>query len=488
MNLLWHKESGKPDAIYVDCFENIDVEFAEEVTDWLLSKSKRVTKGNQNWSNVTLTEQNGRGRKRKWREIAEGSENIGFGNSSEKIVRDSASTPSKRPKNIKRGKSSNAAKSGGIQTFVPNLDFQSHPQFTEMADVLQIEENEKYGRHIIANSSIDVGKIVIASKPFARVCISSAKQPYCLTCQSTENILVPCVVCKEVWFCNEKCEEANQTHWLECNSVFHKIDNSDVKLAIEMSMIAISYFSANIDQLMNYFEILRLKLDQNTYLGLVFNLTMTPHDDETPVLRAYRAFKCLMSLRKIKVMFNTKRKQRFLMHMILHNVLVIPTNSFQYQPESNPKLTVKNIFGVVSLLNHSCASNCIYEKKGDIGYCITIRPIQKGDQIFINYLGDRTVESTEKRQYNTEKRWNFRCDCERCLESNENHQTDLKSLRNHPSFQYFKKNYKDHLLPFRSKRRNELCQACINLMTKFGHVWSQELDNIISLFIAAFTD
>lgn len=47
------------------------------------------------------------------------------------------------------------------------LDFEANEQFPCLANVLRIENNSEYGRHIVATDDIDVGKIVMVEPSYA---------------------------------------------------------------------------------------------------------------------------------------------------------------------------------------------------------------------------------------------------------------------------------------------------------------------------------
>lgn len=77
-------------------------------------------------------------------------------------------------------------------------------------------------------------------------------------------------------------------------------------------------------------------------------------------------------------------------------------------------------FPFTSLLNHSCAPNCVsmINKSGKM-VTVVLRGIPKGGQLFINYMNQEAANYFVKTPYNIRQltlyhRFGFRCDCEAC--------------------------------------------------------------------------
>lgn len=309
MEQLWKKESRRSSAYYVDFFKKFDEDQKEQAYDWLRQQCKRTMKrkcrtrqnpGKQPISHDRVL------RKRKLSEPTE--------------------VPSKQKKIDKRLRSRKADINRRVnaRTFLPKLSFEPHAQFPDIANVLEIKHDEHFGRHIVAKCNIEVGKVIAVSKPFADavVCQSSTIRFYCLTCKKIGTDFIDCENCADVKFCSEDCRSLNHVHQLECNSIFHRIDCLDVKLAIQMILIAIKGFST-VDDLIRHFETLLVN-DSLCNNGLMLRLTRSSQGDE--VFRAYKAYQCLMMMQSIIILFNTERKKRFLMHLVLQYTAIISSN------------------------------------------------------------------------------------------------------------------------------------------------------------------
>lgn len=128
----------------------------------------------------------------------------------------------------------------------------------------------------------------------------------------------------------------------------------------------------------------------------------------------------------------------------------------------------------------SCAPNAFFFLKDHYGCCMTIRPIRQGDQIFINYLGDRVAESKPIRLQNLMNDWDFACFCERCIErKNIEHFPTYET----PHYHYITNHQNDCFLPFGSEKRLRLRSACADFLRTFGDIWTNTLDSVTKLFI-----
>lgn len=190
-----------------------------------------------------------------------------------------------------------------------------------------------------------------------------------------------------------------------------------------------------------------------------------------------------MLLPMVKSWFNSKRKQRFLMHLLLHHMAIIPPNSFtDHHFGRVQNLSTKFIFDVLSLFNHSCAPNAYFLHKNDMGCCITVRPIKKGEQIFINYLGDEATLPTEDRRREISKQWRFECKCDRCEPNIQ--ALNLRQLLDDCLHQYIDEHWGDSLLPLGDDRRTLLQEKCAAFLTKYGRNWCLSIDAVIQLFMS----
>lgn len=106
-------------------------------------------------------------------------------------------------------------------------------------------------------------------------------------------------------------------------------------------------------------------------------------------------------------------------------------------------------------------------------------------QVFINYLGNGSDWLRCNRRRFIEKYWQFHCECDRCeplvsqTEQTENHRNMFADL----DYQYFERHRIDVGLPAGNERRNYLKQKCAQILNRYGHIWSGELNDVTLLFI-----
>lgn len=306
-----------------------------------------------------------------------------------------------------------------VKLTVPKMKLPVNTQFPCMANVLDIKYINGYGRCVIANADIGVGQTIFVAETFASVTMSD-NQAHCYTCHRTDHLnFIPCPNCSDVMFCSENCANNNAIHKLDCQTIYHRIDNVDVRFVIHTVLVAIEMFP-NVDDLMEFVESCTVNRncdevpesanDSPSKYGVF--LKLTPSHNDNSLFCAYQAYICILLMPKIKLLFDTELKQRFLMQLIAHHAITIAKNVFR--DVDDVQYTIEYIFDVLSFINHACAPNMDFSITGKIGYGVSIRPIKKGEQIFISYLGDDSNSPTEERQRKIEHVWDFQCKCDKC--------------------------------------------------------------------------
>lgn len=380
-----------------------------------------------------------------------------------------------------------------IEDLEPKLSFETHNLFKSMANVLEIKENDKYGRHVIAKCDIDIGQTIVVAKKFATAAYAhKPKQAYCLTCQKTDTNFIACAQCASVMFCSQKCQKTNDVHKMECKTIFHQITSSKVKLAMQLVLNAIKHFP-NADAFIKFVEsaldssndINRLAIGPTQSYGLLLRLHAHKSGD---IHWCYQAFEILMTIPIIEDWFYTVEKSNFLKQLLVHHLAIIQSNGFNEFSGIKDGLDMSYIYDTISLFNHSCAPNAFYSVKDNVGFLMTVRPIKSGDQIFINYLGDLATEPKLKRLQFLSDNWGFQCECERCRPI---HRMSIRAydkiLKEDDTFDYIISHSDDHKLPFGCQQRIRLTEECIKFMSAYGQNWSNSLDHVINCFILSST-
>lgn len=274
--------------------------------------------------------------------------------------------------------------------FVPKLSFEARKSFPSMAKTLTIDQNSKFGRFITAKCDMNVGQTIMVADIFASAAYSHRpKRTFCLTCQKTDTNFIPCKHCSSVMFCSYECRNSNDVHRLECGSIFHQITNAKLKLAIQMVLVAIKHFE-NSEAFIDFVEsVLAGRHPNHSFLQyqLVLRLDKYQHKDDIYLL--YQAFEILMTIPVMKIWFHSESKEQFLRKLLLCHMGIIRTNGFEEHIGSDQGIELSYIYDAISLFNHSCAPNAFYSRTYNKGYLVVVRPIKRGEQIFINYLGKK---------------------------------------------------------------------------------------------------
>lgn len=303
------------------------------------------------------------------------------------------------------------------------LDFEVNKKFPCLANVVGLKRNKEFGRHLIATTDIPVGKTVLLEDAF--LLMGDNEENMCNTCFKTKANFIACSRCSEALFCNAECMNGNLTHIFECGTIFPYLYDDDkarmlsIKFHIRMVLLAIAIFS-NVEELMQFIENVLLNDPDSTpndfndlkskYHSFLKLCTAMPY---TTDFLCRHIFDRALALPKVKALFDSKRKQRFLMHLVLHHFHVLGTNCDRTFFENCSILSIANY---THLINHSCVPNimlfCTHTQK----YCITVRPVIKGEQLFACYrdFTDMKFRSKEERQQYLKFTKGFTCKCEKC--------------------------------------------------------------------------
>lgn len=365
-------------------------------------------------------------------------------------------------------------RSGSERSF--ELSYEANKNYPCIANVLEIKHSKEFGRHIIAKCDIPVGKTVLVEEHFLSA--KNYEDRICYTCCRYNENFIACPQCPDVMFCNANCMRQNLTHKWECGAFFADFSKHYPVYVLQMRIIllAIEIFG-DVTSLMHFVENL-LKQDQNVIPSTVhdlrskFQLFFKLSTSVSNVLGIWEKYanSCqfvydhVLALPKVSVLFDSEAKKGFLMHFVVHNSLILLTNSIG----NEKRISVACVW---SLLNHSCAPNLADLLKGEHRYCITIRPVKKGEQIFINYISSSSDLSTEKRQQRLKITKGFDCKCDKCLPTNK--PTPPELIRACDEFALQTQNESDAII----------LERCIFFLNKYGHLpWSSDLEYLTDTY------
>lgn len=369
----------------------------------------------------------------------------------------------------------------------PMLSFKANNELPCMADVLQIEKDDQYGRLLRAKRDIQIGETVLIEEGYIHI-IYGQESNRCDFCGKEKMNFVPCGNCVDAMYCSEKCAN-NNFHEVECDMMLGANDCCDgqsLTFILRSVIIGINTFPT-VNEMIKFVEDCHATDPQEitesvdtaiskyrTFFKLASTVTSKRISDL--LKSAYIIFHAIMRSSKLGKKFQTKLSQRFLMHLIIHHGLILRVNAFSGYTvaidgifgqssfsEDDDKQFQKELHLVTSYFNHSCLPNVIKLGKDNLAVCKAILPIKKGEQLFISYIDDETFDMTEKER-NDQLEWiyGFRCKCELCRTGVK----PVERLQNDPDFQYIATNLPRLIEHFDIDLLRDIKGRCITFLTK----------------------
>lgn len=452
MDILWKKEHKNAGAFYVDIFKDIQNQFPNECKNIEASTNAlyyQLYLAKEKKNNQIAMDYRKKGNKEfadcDWLEAMHsynesicfsenGSENlsIAFANRSacfmklklyKKCIIDiELAIGAKYPKELmskilkRKELCMNLAEGNQPEDVSPTLSFDVDHNFPDMANMLELKYNKEFGRHITAKCDIDVGKIVLIEEAFVTT-FYAKNWKKCSNCSKSATNLIPCNGCTYAMYCSGVCIESDIFHKTECQlyNIGLTPEKTDQMTILRSIFAAVNIFPC-VDELMTFVEE-TVKQKRNeaptstsdpkskyfSFLQLNVHWTLS-RDIQFPIL-IYEVFEYISMLASLREIFDTPKKIRFLMHLIGQHICIISNNAFK-------STTQRSVYLTQSYFNHSCSPNLIHYRYQNKSICITSRPIEKGEQLFISYLALDHV--TEFRQNHLYENYGFRCKCERC--------------------------------------------------------------------------
>lgn len=362
---------------------------------------------------------------------------------------------------------------GRNEDFVPKLSFDADGNFSGMAKVLQIQCSDEFGRYVTANEDIDVGKTVLVEEAFL-LSASSTKSKRCHTCAKMSMNFISCDRCTNAMFCSSVCLEKNDFHKLECKCQGFQLLDLPIQHLLRSIFIALNMFP-NVEDLMDFVENtvasaskevpVKIADPKSKYRAILkLNVFMTSLHKTCFLPEIYKLYASMMCFPLTKELFDSNRKQRFLMHLLGQHICVINSNAFANHNDQFFTFIIQSYF------NHSCLPNIVRFECGNATICTTIRPVKKGEQLFTFYLGYEMKDRQAKAKYLVDN-FGFRCMCAKCV-SNMWQPTLPSDPECYQILMQFRQNERALVNNQNKEMRSELKGACIKFLRKYGTVSS----------------
>lgn len=368
---------------------------------------------------------------------------------------------------------------------IVKLSYESNGNFPCMANMLEIKQNKEFGRYLMAKCDIPVGQTILIEDDF--LSIKTNDELVCYTCFRENTNFIACAQCPDVVFCSMECINQNRVHKWECGSFSVQL-HYRMRFEMHAVLLAIETFST-VENLMEFVKNVLLENPENVPTSLCnanskyhffFKLSTCAPFSCKDMLKVYQIYGNIMALPKVASLFDSEVKQCFLMHLVLHHFLVIKTNSIM---SKNPWSTV-SVFNVLSMLNHSCAPNLYHPRKGKQQYCVVIRPVSKGEQLYISYIPLNCELSIEQRQQKFKSTWNFVCKCEKCNPMD--NLVDFDLITADPCYNFLLENFE---IDGNEQKLPALMENCIQFLNTHGTMqWSTEILTIATIFVMLYIE
>lgn len=291
-----------------------------------------------------------------------------------------------------------------------------------MGKLISRKENKRFGQYLTANDEIEAGECILIALPFVSIeYLIDKKKGGCFQCGKMLHLKIKCPHC-DIQFCSKRCARS-AIHQEKCDTTFDSNDGRIVRITTKLILNAISVIG-DVKSLLQFARGVLVLGKKNkkcrpNYSAYYDLLTLKGEIKAENQSIAKRVVQILLNHPQFQsISLNTDDTKRVLFSMAYRHANTIMINSFQddFNVSGGGLLRKVAMFDILSRFNHSCSPNVEhYIDDDEITYCVTTRRINKGEQLFINYVSTTEWKRPEDRQKYLKKVWNFQCRCQVCL-------------------------------------------------------------------------
>lgn len=303
----------------------------------------------------------------------------------------------------------------------PTLSYPPSATIPSMADCLEIQKSDEFGRHVVAKCDIPLGKIIMIEPGFITMTKSSASS-CCLTCQRTVCSLMPCDKCTTAMFCSAECVDRGRYHDMDCGYIFDESYDGHKPFYVAKSIFMALTICGGVDALMAFVETVRkdtapfptsIATPTDEYRTFLQLNAVVYNDQRADAIihHADHVYRSIVTMPKLASMFDTTVKQHFLQHLIVMHNIILTMNGIAVSPFDNNPVALFTL--AYPFFNHQCTSNVYHSIIDFKNVMLTIRPIAKGEQLFVSYVPDFQPQ-TRKFLFDN---YGFWCQCNECIPS-----------------------------------------------------------------------
>ncbi|XP_063922984.1 SET and MYND domain-containing protein 4-like [Zophobas morio] len=298
-----------------------------------------------------------------------------------------------------------------------------NPSIQSARNCIEIQANEKYGRHIVASRDIAIGEVLAVDNPYlVELQADMSSDPFLFCCECLKHCynVIPCLNCNEAYYCTEICRaKAFQNyHKYECLILPYVGQLFGIKFdfwlfSLKITLLAMT--EEKNDETMyrsdRYKEISELEGHSNA-----------DPPEQTYVLTLLSASIFILIKEKIKIfkefeVFEEKFKELFLYHQQVFKVNAVTIVSWHGNDKFYTSVTGLALYSLYSLFNHSCYPNTFWNTSGSTMVVRASLPIKKGEQCFISYGPYFAYDNKTERQERLQRLYRFTCECRACQEN-----------------------------------------------------------------------
>lgn len=331
---------------------------------------------------------------------------------------------------------------------VPKLSYPAKEKVPFVADCVEMHRNPYDGRHLRATRKLKVGDVVAIEKPFCTLVASAHQYERCEHCgEERDRNLIPCESCTAVMFCSRECrtEAMGSYHQYECASVeVIKRLNLDpiVMTPIRLMLSALALFKGDIETLYDYTEEADINCDDTTVLDIDYTRKLTPCGQFAPIycmvnewntkkvndidMKAIAMIAGYILCHSKKLEGTNRKRNLRRLCKILNHFNTARSVSTYYESIRDMFLSERakrvgkfftegnrGVYPLYYMMNHSCLPNVIAFKCGSQLVTKVLRPIRKGEQLYVSYGPSFSEDEYDDRQAALSP---VHCVCNACIE------------------------------------------------------------------------
>lgn len=377
------------------------------------------------------------------------------------------------------------------------LSIEPNEIFSYLSNEVMVQRNEKGVFSVTANTDIDVGQPIGIEDAY-HTYVPHSFGLHCNICSKECCNLVPCGKCASAMFCPE-CQ-GHFLHEHECGLNFcgESDFNSTIMCSVRSNLFDLKSFT-NADEMMSFVEQSLKKpnelpenvLDDRSKYQTFLNCPLKRYDASFDRMKPniYTTYKTLLRIPYVNEMFKTAKHRRFLMHLIGHHMMIVEvgvglhTGSGTRQDRKTASVFISPV--LMSYITHACMPNVHSCISGGKTVFFTMKPIKKGEQLFISCLPNEieSLHSTEERKEIVFNMFRINCECSRC-QGKIATSMQRQQLVSEPAYRYIKSNVESfYRLELNSKQPGPLMDACKTILRWYGQMdWCSEMHFILNCF------